>query len=88
MTVSALLGVTYDAIIDSLREYDLVAIEMLVAVPHGNRHKIEHRDSRSSQSEINLSITISALTDTAYGAVIYSRPGCDLVATEMSPFIR
>ena len=44
LLISALLGAAYDAVIDSRREYDLVAIQMLVvlvAVAHGNHYRVE-----------------------------------------------
>jgi len=49
--VSALRGAAYGAIIYARRKYDPLTIEMLVAVPHGNHHEVEHRDTRSYQSE-------------------------------------
>jgi hypothetical protein len=81
------IGATYGATIYFSRGCDLVAIEMLVAAAHGNDHIVECRDARSCQSEHSLSIIISALTGMAHGAVIYSRPGYDSVAIEISPFI-
>lgn len=76
------MGAVRGAIVRFRQRYDLVAIEMLVAV-HCRAHEIrEHEDATLRQSERRRTLMISADMNSLHGAIICSRQKCDLVAIE------